>query len=124
MSSRSRSHGFKTASRSGIVLNVNDSVRVDVVPGARHRDRDGDGRGRGSRFNTVTSDISKTIDAAAIQSLPLVDRNIYSLLDLTPGVQSNNNGVASASADDQHSGLGFPEQRTLINGGADGGTAR
>ena len=114
--------GFKTASRGGIVLNVNDSVRVDfsleigmvtetvtVVAGT-------------PLVNTVTSDISKTIDDAAIQSLPLVDRNTYSLLDLTPGVQSNNNGVASASVTTSSLGLGFPEQRTLINGGADGGT--
>ena len=72
--------------------------------------------------NTVTSDTSKTIDDVAIQSLPLVDRNTYSLLDLTPGVQSNNNGVASASVTTSNLGLGFPEQRTLINGGADGGT--
>ena len=72
--------------------------------------------------NTTTSEISQTIDAAAIQSLPMVDRNVYSLLDLTPGVQSNNNGVASASAATSSLVLGFPEQRTLINGGADGGT--
>src|SRR5262245_11362088 len=114
--------GFKTASRGGIVLNVNDAVRVDfsmeigtvtetvtVVAGA-------------PLVNTVTSDTSKTIDDVAIQSLPIVDRNTYSLLDLTPGVQSNNNGVASASVTTSNVGLGFPEQRTLINGGADGGT--
>lgn len=114
--------GFKTASRGGIVLNVNDSVKVDfalelgtvtetvtVVAGA-------------PLVNTVTSDTSKTIDDAAIQSLPIVDRNTYSLLDLTPGVQSNNNGVVSASVTTSNLGLGFPEQRTLINGGADGGT--
>jgi hypothetical protein len=114
--------GFKTASRGGIVLNVNDSARVDfkmelgtvtetvtVVAGT-------------PLVNTVTSDISKTIDDVAIQSLPIVDRNTYSLLDLTPGVQSNNNGVASASVTTSNLGLGFPEQRTLINGGADGGT--
>ena len=73
--------------------------------------------------NTTTSEISRTIDAAAIQSLPLVDRNVYSLLDLTPGVQSNNNGVAvGLDRAPTRSILGFPEQRTLINGGADGGT--
>src|SRR5207247_11392451 len=43
-------------------------------------------------------------------------------LDLAPGVQSNNHGVASASASTSGLVLGFPEQRTLINGGADGGT--
>ena len=51
-----------------------------------------------------------------------MDRNVYTLLDLTPGVQSNNNGVASASVTTSPLSLGFPEQRTLINGGADGGT--
>ncbi|PYR56401.1 MAG: hypothetical protein DMF85_16710, partial [Acidobacteria bacterium] len=69
-----------------------------------------------------TADLSKTVDAAAIQSLPLVDRNVYTLLDLTPGVQSNNIGIASASSGTSSLVLGFPEQRTLINGGADGGT--
>src|SRR5207248_8630022 len=67
-------------------------------------------------------DISRTIDAVAIQSLPIVDRNVYSLLDLTPGVQSNNNGIAAASGGTSSLVLGYPEQRTLINGGADGGT--
>ena len=47
---------------------------------------------------------------------------MYSLLDLTPGVQSNNNGVATASVTTSTLALGFPEQRTLINGGTDGGT--
>ena len=72
--------------------------------------------------NTATADISKTVEAKAIESLPIVDRNVYSLLDITPGVQSNNNGVASASTGTSNLTLGFPEQRTLINGGADGGT--
>ncbi len=114
--------GFKKSSRSGIVLNVNDTVRVDaalelggvtetvvVVTAA-------------AAVNTTTADISKTVDAAAIQSLPLVDRNVYTLLDLTPGVQSSNSGVAAASTGTSSLILGFPEQRTLINGGADGGT--
>ncbi len=57
-----------------------------------------------------------------ITSLPLVERNVYTLLDLTPGVQSNNNGVAAASTGTSSLILGFPEQRTLINGGTDGGT--
>src|SRR5207244_1069217 len=48
-------------------------------------------------------------------------RNGYTLLDLTPGVQSNNNGVAAASTGTSSLILGFPEQRTLINGGVDGG---
>jgi Carboxypeptidase regulatory-like domain len=114
--------GFKTEIRRGIVLAVNDSVRIDVtlqIGGLNETVTVADER---PLVNTVTADMSKTVDAAAIQSLPIVDRNVYSLLDLTPGVQSNNNGVASASAATSSLVLGFPEQRTLINGGADGGT--
>src|SRR5215204_4110558 len=114
--------GFKTASRGGIVLNVNDSVRVDLSLEIGAVNETVTVVGGSPLVNTVTSDTSKTIDDVAIQSLPLVDRNTYSLLDLTPGVQSNNNGVASASVTTSNLGLGFPEQRTLINGGADGGT--
>src|SRR5476649_229188 len=72
--------------------------------------------------NTSTSEITRTLEAADIASLPLVDRNVYTMLDLTPGVQSNNNGVAAASTGTSPLVLGYPEQRTLINGGADGGT--
>jgi hypothetical protein len=114
--------GFKTEIRSGIVLAVNDSVRIDVtlqIGGLNETVTVAEER---PLVNTVTADLSKTVDAAAIQSLPIVDRNVYSLLDLTPGIQSNNNGVASASASTSSLVLGFPEQRTLINGGADGGT--
>src|SRR5262245_19766640 len=114
--------GFKTATRSGIVLSVNDTVRVDTALSLGDLAETVNVEGVSPDVNTTTSDVSKTVDAAAIQSLPIVDRNTYSLLDLTPGVQSNNNGVASASVTTSNLGLGFPEQRTLINGGADGGT--
>src|SRR4051794_23232856 len=114
--------GFKTEIRSDVVLAVNDAVRIDValqIGGVNETVTVSEQR---PLVNTVTAERSQTVDAAAIQSLPIVDRNVYSLLDLTPGVQSNNNGVASASAATSSLVLGFPEQRTLINGGADGGT--
>src|SRR3954452_5457997 len=114
--------GFKTERRTGIVLSVNDTARVDAAMAVGGLTETVNVEAASADVNTATADLSKTVDAAAIQSLPLVDRNIYSLLDLTPGVQSNNNGVASASSGTNSLILGFPEQRTLINGGADGGT--
>ena len=114
--------GFKTVTRSGIVLNVNDTVKVDVALQMGGVSETITVEGEAPVVNTATADMSKTVEAKAIESLPLVDRNVYSLLDLTPGVQSNNNGVASASSSTSNLSLGFPEQRTLINGGADGGT--
>src|SRR5262249_38439211 len=114
--------GFKTASRSGVVVRVNDTVRVNIPLDIGGLTEKVTVEAVTPDVNTATSEISKTIEAAAIQSLPIVDRNAYTLLDLTPGVQSNNNGVASASVTTSSLSLGFPEQRTLVNGGADGGT--
>ncbi len=114
--------GFRSVTRSGIVLNVNDTIKVDVALEVGGLAESITVEGESPVVNTATADISKTVEAKAIESLPIVDRNIYSLLDITPGVQSNNNGVASASTGTSNLTLGFPEQRTLINGGADGGT--
>ena len=115
--------GFKKALLNDIVLQVNDTVRADAALSV----------GQVSEtvtvseiatpaVNTTTTEISRTIQSAEIASLPLVERNVYTLLDLTPGVQSNNNGVAAASTGTSSLVLGYPEQRTLINGGVDGGT--
>ena len=114
--------GFNTSTKSGIVLRVNDTLRVDAALSLGGVAETVTVAASVLEVNTATADISKTIEAKAIESLPLVDRNVYTLLDLTPGVQSNNNGVASASSGTSTLILGFPEQRTLINGGADGGT--
>ena len=114
--------GFKKASRSGVELQVNDTVRIDLsltVGDVRETVTVAEAA---SVINTSTAEIGRTVASAEIASLPLVDRNVYALLDLTPGVQSNNNGIATASSGTNPLILGFPEQRTLINGGTDGGT--
>ncbi len=115
-------NGLKKVSRSGIVLEINDTARVDVTLTVGQVSETVTITEAAPAVNTSTAEIGRTIQSAEITSLPLVDRNVYTLLDLTPGVQSNNNGVAAASTGTSSLILGFPEQRTLINGGTDGGT--
>lgn len=115
--------GFKRALLSDIVLQVNDTVRVDVPLTVGQLNETVTVIDTTSNsVNTSTPEIGRTIQSAEITALPLVERNVYTLLDLTPGVQSNNNGVATASTGTSTFILGYPEQRTLINGGTDGGT--
>ena len=59
--------------------------------------------------NTTDASVGQTVNEEQITTLPMVNRNAYSLLNLTPGVQSTGNAIA----------LGFPAQRTFVNGGAD-----
>ena len=114
--------GFKKAYLSDIVLQVSDTARVDVSLTVGQVSESVTVTETAPQINTSTAEIGRTIQSAEITSLPLVERNVYTLLDLTPGVQSNNNGVAAASTGTSSLILGFPEQRTLINGGTDGGT--
>ena len=115
--------GFKKAYLNNVVLRVNDTIRVDVaLTVGLVNETVTVAETAPPEVNTSTPEIGRTIQSAEITSLPLVERNVYTLLDLTPGVQSNNNGVAAASTGTSSLILGFPEQRTLINGGTDGGT--
>lgn len=76
--------------------NVNEVVSVTAAP---------------PMINTSNSTIGRTVGNAEITTLPIVNRNVYSLLSLTPGVRSSTNGIV----------LGYPQQITIINGGSEGG---
>lgn len=114
--------GFKRAYRDSIVLQVNDTARIDIALEVGSVDEQVTVTTDAPEVNTTTAELGRTVQSREIENLPLVERNVYTLLDLTPGVQSNNTGVATASATTSNLSLGFPEQRTLINGGTDGGT--
>ncbi len=114
--------GFKKASRAGIVLAVGDTTRVDIALEVGAVTEEVTITDTPPEVNTTSAELGRTIQTKEIENLPLVERNVYALLDLTPGVQSNNTGVSTASAATNNNVLGFPEQRTLINGGTDGGT--
>lgn len=114
--------GFKKALQGGITLRVSDTARVDVTLEVGTVSEQVTVTSEPPEVNTNSPELGRTIQSQDIENLPLVERNVYSLLDLTPGVQSNNSGVATASATTSNLSLGFPEQRTLINGGTDGGT--
>src|SRR5207342_2977389 len=114
--------GFKKAFKDGIVLRVNDVARIDIPLEVGTVDEQVTVSTAAPEVNTTSAELGRTVQSREIENLPLVERNVYALLDLTPGVQSNNNGVATASSGTNPLILGFPEQRTLINGGTDGGT--
>ena len=114
--------GFKKAYRDNIVLRVNDTARIDFALEIGSVAEVVTISTDTPPVNTTSAELGRTVQSREIENLPLVERNVYALLDVTPGVQSNNNGIATASATTSNLSLGFPEQRTLINGGTDGGT--
>ncbi len=90
--------GFKRAYRDAIVLRVNDTARIDVALEVGTVDEQVTVTTAPPDVNTSSAELGRTVQSREIENLPLVERNVYALLDLTPGVQSNNTGVATASA--------------------------
>jgi Carboxypeptidase regulatory-like domain len=101
--------GFKTLQRAGVVLSVMQDAALNLTLD----------NGTATETVTVTSDVplintgdatlGRTVSNVEIENLPLVGRNVYQLLSLTPGVQQNTNTNS----------LGFPEQHVYINGSTD-----
>jgi len=106
-----KSKGFKGFVQSGITLAVGQTGRADAKLTVGDVSESVTVTSEIPTVNTSTQEINRTIESQEVTDLPLVNRNVYTLLTLVPGVQSSANSIV----------LGYPEQRTLINGGADGG---
>jgi hypothetical protein len=98
--------GFKNFSQTGIVLEVGRNARVDatIEPGAVAEVVSVVADSPLVESNTAS--LSRTVNQNDVLNLPLVNRDLYSLLSITGGVTSNENSNS----------LGGPEQLTTING--------
>jgi hypothetical protein len=103
--------GFKKYVRSGIVLEVDRNARIDPALEA----------GAVTETVSITSDaplvetshatLGQTTTNAEIVNLPLVNRDVYTLLELTAGVDSTTNNNI----------FGSPAQVTTVNGSPNNG---
>ena len=99
--------GFKNFSQTGILLEVGRNARVDatIEPGAIAETVSV--VGDAPLVETTSSSLSRTVGQNEVLNLPLVNRDLYSLLSLTGGVSSNESAAILC---------GGPEQLTTVNG--------
>ncbi len=103
--------GFKRYTQTGIVIELNRSARVDPMLEV----------GGATEIVEVVSDapmvdtshvaLGRTVTQTEVLNLPLMDRDLYALLELTAGVD----------ASESTNVFGSPGQETLINGSANAG---
>ena len=71
--------------------------------------------------DTSTAELGRTIQTAEIIGLPLVNRNAYAELSLTPGVMANSASQQSNPNGTPNFVIGLPSTNVQVNGSIDGG---
>jgi hypothetical protein len=71
--------------------------------------------------DTSTAELGRTIAPAEIVGLPLVNRNAYAQLSLTPGVMANSASQQSNANGTPNFVIGLPSVDVQVNGSIDGG---
>jgi outer membrane receptor protein involved in Fe transport len=100
---------FKTLERSGIVLSVMQDATLDLKMEIGGQSETVSVTADVPLVNLSNSTLGTTVSNEQIDNLPLISRDTYALLSLTPGVQSNANSNS----------LGFIEYHVYINGSTD-----
>jgi hypothetical protein len=106
------SQGFKKFEQTGVVLEVNRNARVDATLQLGSITETVEVTADAALVETTKPALGLTIENEDIENLPLVNRDVYTLLLLTPGVDTT--GQASDS-------FGAPMQVTLLNGSPNSG---
>ena len=103
---RHHAERFKNLSQTGILLEVGRNARVDATIEPGNIQEVVSVEARAPLVETTNTALSRTVGQSEVLNLPLVNRDLYSLLTITGGVTSN----------DASNSLGGPEQTTTING--------
>jgi hypothetical protein len=103
------SAGFKKFEQTGIVLDVNRNARVDAVLQVGQLSETVEVTADAPLVETKVPVLGLTVNNEDIENLPLMDRDVYSLLSLTAGVDT------TSEASDN---FGAPMRVTLVNGSA------
>jgi len=103
--------GFSKFEETGVVVVATQSTRVDATLKPGGVTSSIEVKGATPLINTNNVEAGTTVENIQITELPIVNRNVYTLLNIVPGVQQNSNQV----------GLGLPEQHTSMNGAVEAG---
>jgi hypothetical protein len=104
--------GFRTFQQSGIVLDVSRNAMVEVTLDIGAISDAVSVTADAPLVNVLDAQVGRTVQNREIAQLPLVNRDIYALLNLTPGVEMNTTANT----------VGFRQTTVSINGSGDGGT--
>ena len=103
--------GFKRFVQTGVVIELSRAARVDPVLEVGATSENVEVRADAPLVDTSHVALGRTVNQTEILTLPLVDRDVYELLDLTAGIDASETTNA----------FGIPGRETLVNGSSNTG---
>ena len=101
--------GFKEIVQNGIVLTATQQAAVNYALDIGGESTIVEVNTEIPLVNVGNSVLGRTVDNREVDNLPIVGRNVYQLLNLTPGIQNSQT----------ENTIGFPGQHVIINGSSD-----
>ncbi len=102
---------FRPFAQTGIVLQVGRNARVDPVLEIGGLQDAVAVVADAPLVETSSAALGRVVNSEEVENLPLVNRNVYTLLSLTAGVDRSETTTT----------FGYPSQVTIVNGSADAG---
>jgi hypothetical protein len=114
--------GFKRVVEENIVVTVDQTQALNVVLAIGGEGQTVTVTEAPPLVDTSTAELGRTVKPSEIIGLPLVNRNAYAELSLTPGVQYNSASPQTNPSGTPNFVIGVPSTQVVVNGGIDGGT--
>jgi len=114
--------GFKSFVQQNVVVTVDQILALNVTLSVGAQTETVIISDAPPLVNTSSAVLGRMVQREEIIGLPLVNRNAYTEISLTPGVQSNSASVSSNPSGTPNFVIGLPSTDVVINGGIDGGT--
>jgi hypothetical protein len=113
--------GFERFVQKNLALNVDQTLTVDIPLTVGAQSQTITVNEAPPVVNTSDAVLGRTIEPEEVIGLPLVNRNIYSELSLTPGVMANNMSPTSNPSGSPQMTVGIASADVQVNGGLDSG---
>ena len=117
----SEAAGFRRFVQENVALNVDQTLTVEMTLSVGASTETVEVTAAPPLVNTSDAILGRTVEGSEIIGLPLVNRNAYSEISLTPGVMANNNSPTSNPSGSPNFTVGLPSANVQINGSIDGG---
>ena len=113
--------GFQHFVQQNLALNVDQTLSVDITLTVGAQSQTITVTEAPPVVNTSDAVLGRTIEQAEIIGLPLVNRNVYAELSLTPGVMANSMSPTTNPAGTPNMTVGIASTAVQINGSLDSG---